>query len=648
MRKVLSGLICTTISRACGRIRRGPHVRRGPHGRHVCAPGFAQRARLFVARSQAQALHVLSQRDRVHQRYLFRNSARFAPRARSEAAPRSMATAATGSWSAFQLDPAVSANSLTAVSCPSSTQCTGVDDFGYEVTYNPSSTTAGSSQAPVLIDGSLPLNAVSCPSTTQCTAVDVIGNEVTFSPQSPGTPSPSAIDTDGGGFTAVSCPTTTICAGTDIAGNIVRFNPSTLSGTTLVFGGYTGTFTGISCPSATICALVDTSGRAWVTNPNIGSSQLYPDVVDPHNVLTAVSCAAVTSNSQPFCVTVDTAGNVITMNPSNFNTGRKQVFSNQSDDPAGGGFTGVSCVSDGRCVASDANGNEVAVDLTDQTTSGAPLSIDPNGGGLTDISCGPYQVLASPTTVECSAVDNNGYAATTAPQHATTPASTSLTLQIGPTLDDVMPSGDSVTAAVCPSDSECVAVDGDGDAVAVNPMAPGTPVPKVIDTSGAGLTSLACPAVTQCSAVDDGGNVITFNPQNVTVLTQSAIDPNGGGISGVACPSATLCTAVDLSGQVVTFNPQSPGSPTAVGVDTASDGLRSVACVSTTQCTAVDFNSGEVTFNPNSPGTPTVTAVDSSDQESSVACPAASECVAVDGNGNAVVFNPASPGSDLR
>ena len=69
-----------------------------------------------------------------------------------------------------------------AVACPSTTQCTGVDDRGQWWTFNPTSPQADPS---TISDGAL--SAVACPTTTQCTATGPDGGEVTFNPTGGGT-----------------------------------------------------------------------------------------------------------------------------------------------------------------------------------------------------------------------------------------------------------------------------------------------------------------------------------------------------------------------------------------------------------------------------------------------------------------------------
>lgn len=65
---------------------------------------------------------------------------------------------------------------------------------------------------------------MACPSTSQCTAVDNSGRQVTFDPTSPGTPRPTTIES-GNQLDSVACPSTSQCAAVDRAGNEVTFDP---------------------------------------------------------------------------------------------------------------------------------------------------------------------------------------------------------------------------------------------------------------------------------------------------------------------------------------------------------------------------------------------------------------------------------------
>ena len=100
---------------------------------------------------------------------------------------------------------------MQAVACPSTTQCTGVDYDGREVTFNP---TSPGGPAPVDIDSYRSVAALACPSTSQCTAVDSSGRAVTFNPNSPLYPSVASVDS-GYDLYGIACPSTSLCATVD-------------------------------------------------------------------------------------------------------------------------------------------------------------------------------------------------------------------------------------------------------------------------------------------------------------------------------------------------------------------------------------------------------------------------------------------------
>jgi hypothetical protein len=75
---------------------------------------------------------------------------------------------------------------------------------------------AGTWRGPFSVDrhGQKVLLSVACPAANQCTGVDNSGQEVTFNPHSPGTPKPVTVYLDpvhGRTLYAVSCPSVTQC-----------------------------------------------------------------------------------------------------------------------------------------------------------------------------------------------------------------------------------------------------------------------------------------------------------------------------------------------------------------------------------------------------------------------------------------------------
>jgi hypothetical protein len=104
---------------------------------------------------------------------------------------------------------------LTSVACPSSSQCTAVDDTGGEVTFGPSLL----NPVPVIIDGFSFLSSVACPSASFCVVVDVNGNEVEGDPTvaSSFTVVPIA---GANSLRSVSCSSSSRCVAVDVTGHV--------------------------------------------------------------------------------------------------------------------------------------------------------------------------------------------------------------------------------------------------------------------------------------------------------------------------------------------------------------------------------------------------------------------------------------------
>jgi hypothetical protein len=116
---------------------------------------------------------------------------------------------------------------LRALSCPSTSQCTGVGDQAQEVTFDPR--TGQLSGFATVESGSTlqTLGGVSCPSLDQCTAVDVRGNEMTFDPTT-GTLSGAGVEKTGTGKNGntLDCPTVNQCTVLGSGGKEATFNPA--------------------------------------------------------------------------------------------------------------------------------------------------------------------------------------------------------------------------------------------------------------------------------------------------------------------------------------------------------------------------------------------------------------------------------------
>ena len=230
-----------------------------PHGaRHVSAD---------PARGQLRRTH-----DRLSQHYGMRGALRghergsFNPTAPTSASttPQSYARAA--------------GYGLNAFACPTAAQCTAVGHgttaggvaVGGEVTFAPTAPTEG---APSTIGGTQSLVGVECPSTTQCTAIDQSGVEVTFNPLSPAAcrerrsrrrrRQPSR-----------ARPSRAASSSTD-SGSLITGDPQSRSKWTVNGSLGANAFVAVACPSLDEGVAVDAIGDAYVGTdaaPKVGAA----------------------------------------------------------------------------------------------------------------------------------------------------------------------------------------------------------------------------------------------------------------------------------------------------------------------------------------------------------------------------------------
>jgi hypothetical protein len=134
------------------------------------------------------------------------------------------------------------------------------------------------------------------------------------------------------------------------------------------------------------------------------------------------------------------------------------------------------------------------------------------------------------------------------------------------------------TAVSCASESLCVAVDAQGDALATSdPTASAPSWSKAeIDHTGAPLNAVSCAPEGLCAAVDAHGNVLVDRaPGSSSWSPPSSVD-QGRALTSVSCPSASLCVAVDEAGDVLTST--SPGSGSWQTAHVGAESLRAVSC----------------------------------------------------------------------
>ncbi len=515
-------------------------------------------------------------------------------------------------WSAaIPVDRHAAGVGMTGVACPAATQCTAIDQQGNEVTFNPE---APANVTALSITGAIP-TAIACPSAVQCTAVDSGGVEATFNPQTARLITSAAVDSQGIPI-SVDCPTAVQCTAVDLSGNEASFDPTTgarigKESPDLIDSGRT--LVAVDCTSPTMCTAVDNGSQ------NAGPDGITFDPTEPQvtgettvegsPAASVGPVALVCQSSSPNCLVVDSGGSLVVFGPS--------VNSTTSID-TDGIPTALACATDSDCVAVDAGGNEVSINLgANGVKAGGVQPVDP-GRVLTGVSC--------PTSGQCTAVDASGAEVTFDPAN---PPSTPAPVPVD--------GSTKFTALACPSTGQCTAMDARGLEATFAPGGGAVLGAVAVDPGTTAIYSLGCTGTTQCTAVDNDGNEVTFNPVSPGGATPVLLDA-GHALFAVACPLPGQCTTVDDHGAEITFNPQAPGQPSPIMLD-PGHGLLGLSCPTATQCTAIDDAGSELTFNPQNPTAHSSSAVDPS-LDSAIACPDTNDCVALGAAGNDVAFNP--------
>ena len=252
--------------------------------------------------------------------------------------------------------PAVSQCTATAVSSSYRGLATP-GEIDAEVTFDPQSpgsppvqvidayVTASSSSFNLAV---YTLSAIACPSVTQCTAVDYHGGEVTFNPQSPGTPTPVVLGTS---LSTITCPAVTQCTTVQSSdgrdGAALTFNPQSSQPAAVTAVSHGVNLDKLSCPSLTQCT--DAAGLTF--NPQAAGSPTSKVILPSSHgsgpdLGYAVSCPSVS-----FCVL---AGDDIAQGDPNHSSSWTVT-----SRPGNTLFGDVACLSDTQCVAMDSDGGSI-------------------------------------------------------------------------------------------------------------------------------------------------------------------------------------------------------------------------------------------------------------------------------------------------
>jgi hypothetical protein len=554
--------------------------------------------------------------------------------------------------------PPYSGNSITAVSCPTSTFCVAADFNGDVVTSsnptsgatswtvqttqalsgydgvscvgtslcvivdagggvttstNPASATPAWSQA-APVDVNNFLNAVSCVSTTFCVAADSSGNVVISTNPTGGVPAWAVTNVDGGqSIVSMSCASTALCVGGDLAGDVVAStNPTGGAGAwTVSIVDSTHQVAGMSCPSTTLCVGVDNAGNVLTSSAPAGGAGAWTVTnVDTTNVLTAVSC-------NTLCAAVDASRNVVTS--SNPPSGPWTVTALGS----GPQLNAISCPT-GLCVAGDTRG---AVVTSTNPTGGAgawtPTTVDGNDV-LNAVSCA--------SSALCVAGDASGNLFTSTNPTGGAPAWTRAYLSMGAIR------GGSVS---CPTATFCAVAAGFGNVLtSTNPTA-GAAAWTSTHADTFPIRGISCPTTTLCVAVDSAGNaVVSTNPTGGAAAWSVFSLESSHLVFAVSCTVSAVCVAVDIQGNViVSSNPTGGAGAWSVFNVDGSNPMFDVSCAGSGLCAAGDGSGNIVTStNPTSGASWSVAAAaDAGASLDGMSCPSSALCVATDSIGNAVV-----------
>ncbi len=532
--------------------------------------------------------------------------------------------------------------SLSAVACLSSTECEAVGGYtnsaGVGVTlteaWNGTKWAPQASPNPTGAGGSS-LSAVACPSSTDCEAVgsyeNSSGDYATLAEGWNGTTWALQASRNPTGATfsflyGVACLSSTDCeavgeAYTNSSGQVTlaeRWNGTKWALQAVAAGGGAGGLNGVACSSSTECEAVGSyynsfgyaalaegwNGTQWAlqASPNPGADTSYQQGV---TCSSSTDCEAVGSYYNSSGVYVPFAEGW------NGTTWALQAVPTPAGATASG-LSAVACSSSTDCeaVGNYLNGSGSETLAADWNGTTWALQAIPNPTGAT------YSYLygvACPSSTDCEAVGGNmygagtGYVALAEQWNGTTWAPQTMPWVTGSS--DIF-----LNAVACASSADCEAVGGyyNGSNVGVTlaedwngttwaPQA--TPNPTGATYSD--LTGVACPSPTDCEAVGsyyNSSGVLVSLAEGLNATTwalQASPNPTvGGELTGVACPSPTDCEAVGF------YPPAEPGgnlAPVAEGwngttwalqatpnpTDATGSNLNGVACPSSTDCEAV-------------------------------------------------------------
>ncbi len=225
---------------------------------------------------------------------------------------------------------------------------------------------------------------------------------------------------------------------------------------------------------------------------------------------------------------------------------------------------------------------------------------------------------------------------------STTAAATSSLSWSVPTVFD---SGNVPSGVSCASESQCVAVDSQGNVLSTpDPTALHPSWSVVAKDEGKPLDAVSCVEGGPCIAVDNRGDVLVGSGSGASSWSPPTPIDSGRALTGVSCASTSLCVAVDEEGDVLSSPSPGTGGWGVASVD-AGHRLTGVSCSSQTLCVVVD-DAGNVLSSTNPIGgagawhSQKISAIEL--ELVGVSCSTAGPCLAVNSAGNALASSDPS------
>ena len=519
----------------------------------------------------------------------------------------SAATDPAGTWTTSTVD---GTNTITAVSCASTSFCAAVDNAGYLLTSTKPS--EASSWVKTDIDGSHTLNGVSCPTTSFCAAVDNQGQVLISTNPTGGAGAWKAESIDPlASLVGISCTSSTFCATVDNAGHIITYTGSAANWLTATAGAWSNEPSSYAyqwerCNSggsecSTISGQTGTSYqegsadvghslRVEVTATNaVGSgkatsaasavvSGVRSFAIDSGHSMEAISCSPGTTGSSGLCLALATEHRAYVATDPEGGTGDWVKTPETSGES--GGVYGASCASTSFCVATVWGQTNIG------SVSGTSVTWTDNGANASH-----FAGVSCTSTTFCAHIDSSsGVVYTTKPTavEAWTGAS-------GDTLTEEKGTALSCAPGTTSTSGLCVDVGtGGGISAATDPA--GTWTTSTVDGTNT-ITAVSCASTSFCAAVDNAGYLLTSTkPSEASSWVKTDIDGSHT-LNGVSCPTTSFCAAVDNQGQVlISTNPTGgAGAWKAESIDPLAS-LVGISCTSNTFCATVDTSGNVMTF----------------------------------------------------